>query len=226
MRLAALVSGGKDSVFAAYLAHKEGNEISCIITMAPESEESMMYHYPNTRHVALQAKSMNVPAIHTVSSNSDEYSPLQDALKRAKEQYGIDGIVHGGIHSEYQRKTFASIAKNTSLDVIAPLWKMNEVDYMNSLVDSKFRVIVIGVSSDGLDETWLGRELTTESVKEIILLAKKFGFNPSFEGGEAETFVLDCPLFESPIIIKSSKTIWDGYRGRFEIQEAGLDKHA
>jgi len=53
-------------------------------------------------------------------------------------------------------------------------------------------------------------------------LSIKYGFNINFEGGEAETFVIDCPLFTSPISIKKSKKIWDGYRGRFEILEAEL----
>jgi len=56
-------------------------------------------------------------------------------------------------------------------------------------------------------------------------LSQKFGFNLSFEGGEAETFVTDCPLFSYPIKILKSKKTWDGYRGRFEILEAKLDKH-
>ena len=57
-------------------------------------------------------------------------------------------------------------------------------------------------------------------------LSQKHGFNLSFEGGEAETFVFDCPLFSQPIKIEKSKKIWDGYRGRFEILEAKLDNNA
>ena len=39
---------------------------------------------------------------------------------------------------------------------------------------------------------------------------------------KAETLVIDCPLFSYPISIQKSKKIWDGYRGRFEIEEAKL----
>ena len=55
-------------------------------------------------------------------------------------------------------------------------------------------------------------------------LSTKHGFNLTFEGGEAETFVLDCPLFFCPIKIIKANKIWDGYRGRFEITEAVLEK--
>ncbi len=70
------------------------------------------------------------------------------------------------------------------------------------------------------DEIKLSRYcLGSESHKGEI----DFKFNLNFEGGEAETFVLDCPLFSNPIIINQSKKIWDGYRGRFEILDARLN---
>jgi diphthamide synthase (EF-2-diphthine--ammonia ligase) len=63
-----------------------------------------------------------------------------------------------------------------------------------------------------------------DDVERLDKLATKHGFNLSFEGGEAETLVLDCPLFSSPVKIINSKKSWDGYRGRFEITEAILEQ--
>ncbi len=226
MRLAALVSGGKDSMFAVYHALKWKNEIACLITIEPESAESMLYHHPNTAHVQLQAESMHVPLIRAASTDSDEESPLRESLRKAINAYDIEGILHGGIFSDYQEGAFSWVAKDMDLDVMAPLWGTDEIDYMRSLVSTGFRAIITSVSAGGLDETWLGREITLGTVKELRRLAKGFGLNPSFEGGEAETFVLDCPLFEWPIAIRRSSTTWDGYRGTFEIQEAYLEKHA
>lgn len=222
MRLAALVSGGKDSIFATYIAQMQGETISCIVTMSPESDESMLYHHPNTRHVQLQAESMRVPTITADPALHDEQRALKDVLVRAKEKHGAEGVVHGGIRSAYQRDAFANAADAAGLEVLAPLWGRDELAYMAELVDAKFRTIITSVSADGLDEAWLGREITHDALAELGALSERFGFNPSFEGGEAETFVLDCPLFARPIEICSSKTHWDGYRGRFEILEASL----
>ena len=226
MRLAALVSGGKDGMFAAYLAQKQGDDIVCLVTITPESEESMLCHYPNTQYVTLQAKSMNIPLIHAKSDNDKESIAFENALLKAKQEYRIEGIVHGGIHSKYQKEAFAKIARHTQLRVSCPLWGTKDIDHMNALVDANFRFIIIAVASDGLDDTWLGHEVTSESIRKLDEMSSKFGFNPSFEGGEAETFVLDCPLFGHPIKIQSSKIQWDGYRGKFKIQEAMLDIHA
>ena len=57
-------------------------------------------------------------------------------------------------------------------------------------------------------------------------LSKKFQFNLNFEGGEAETFVTNCPLFKNRIKITNSSKIWDGIRGRFEIVESKLENNA
>ena len=56
----------------------------------------------------------------------------------------------------------------------------------------------------------------------MVYLSKKFGFNLTFEGGEAETLVIDCPLYRKKIQINSATTLWDGQRGIFEIQDIAL----
>jgi len=82
------------------------------------------------------------------------------------------------------------------------------------------------VSSDGLDDSWLGKSISKSDLISLKKLSEKFGFNLNFEGGEAETFVVDCPLFSNPIKINQSQKEWDGYRGRFEIVDAELNYNA
>lgn len=229
MKLAALFSGGKDSTFAIYKIQKEGHKVECLVSIFPESEESLLLHYPNIEITKLQSKSLGIPQIFMKinSSNTDnELSALEELLKKAKDDYQIDGLVHGGILSEFQKKNFEKICSNLNLNLISPLWNKDPIEYMKSLVNSNFHFIIASVSSDGLDEYWLGKEITSNELEKLEKLSKKYGFNLNFEGGEAETLVTDCPLFEYPIKITKAKKIWDGYRGRFEIEEADLDYSA
>ena len=228
MKVAALFSGGKDSTFSIYKAKMEGHEVVCIVTIFPQSEESVLLHYPNIRFTKLQSESMNIPqiSIKVDSTNpKSEAHTLEEILIKAKEEFEIQGFVHGGILSDFQREQFEQISQSLGISLISPLWKKNEKEYMNVLLDSKFHFMPISVTSDGLDDSWLGKEITKEDLNTLNNLSKKYGFNLSFEGGEAETFVTDCPLFSHPIKIIKSKKIWDGYRGRFEILEAKLDNH-
>ncbi len=227
MKLASLFSGGKDSTYAIYKAKQEGHSIECLVSVFPQSEESHLLHYPNIPITSLQAKAMKIPQILTRTSTTDpqiELVELQKLLEKTKKDFGIEGIVHGGLFSDYQRIRFETLGNNLNLKVISPLWHVDQKNYLKELLDSKFKFIITSVTSAGLDETWLGREITRDDVEQLIVLSTKYGFNLTFEGGEAETFVVDCPLFYSPIQIIKANKIWDGYRGRFEITEAVLEK--
>jgi uncharacterized protein (TIGR00290 family) len=99
-------------------------------------------------------------------------------------------------------------------------------NYLTNLIEDKFHFIVVAVSADGLNKKWLGKKIVIDDLSILNNLADKYGFNINFDGGEAETFVTDCPLFKYPIKINRAKTMWDGYRGIFDIQEAELDYNA
>ncbi len=229
MKLGSLFSGGKDSTFAIYLAQKQGHEVTCLLSIFTKSEESHLLHYPNLQWTKLQSESMNIPqlTIHSESNETDdELSALEKLLQNAKDQFHIEGLVHGGIKSQFQKEKFESLCSKLDLLAITPLWNTEPEQYMNDLLDSDFIFIMITVSSDGLDDTWLGKEITKSDIDTLKQLSEKFGFNLNFEGGEAETFVINCPLFSNSIKINKSKKIWDGYRGRFEIMDAGLNYNA
>jgi len=191
--------------------------------------KSFILHYPNLQWTKLQSESMNIPqlTIHSESNETDdELSALEKLLQNAKDQFHIEGLVHGGIKSQFQKEKFESLCLKLDLVAITPLWNKEPEQYMNDLLDSDFIFIMITVSSDGLDDTWLGKEITKSDIDTLKNLSEKFGFNLNFEGGEAETFVVNCPLFSNSIKINKSKKIWDGYRGRFEIMDAELNYNA
>ena len=229
MNLAALFSGGKDSTYSIYKVKEMGHDVKCLITIFPKSANSHLLHFPNIELTKLQSETLKIPQI-TSTSNSDDSSEEMDLLEalieKAKSDFQIDGLVHGGISSEFQKKNFEKICKESNLNIITPLWKINPKEYMNSLLNSNFKFILTSVSSDGLDETWLGKIISMDDVSLLSNLSIKYGFNLNFEGGEAETFVTDCPIYSHPIRINKSQTTWDGYRGRFEIEDASLDSNA
>ena len=229
MNLAALFSGGKDSTYSIYKAKQMGHDIKCLITVFPKSDNSHLLHFPNIELTKLQSETLKIPQITSTSNSddlSDEMYALEVLIEKARADFQIDGLVHGGISSEFQKKKFEKICKEDNLNIITPLWKTNPKEYMINLLDSNFKFILTSVSSDGLDETWLGKIISIDDVSLLSNLSSKHGFNLNFEGGEAETFVTDCPIYSHPIRINKSQTIWDGYRGRFEIEDASLDSNA
>lgn len=229
MKLAALFSGGKDSTYSIFLAKKQGHEIKCLLSVFPKSDESHLLHHPNLQWTHLQSQSMQIPQL-TIKSELDEtdneITLLEKILIQAIEKYQIEGLVHGGIQSQFQKEKFENLCSKLNLKSITPLWNRNPLEYMNELISSNFAFIITSVSSGGLDDSWLGKIITKNDIDTLYALSKKFGFNLNFEGGEAETFVVDCSLFSYPIKIIQGKKIWDGYRGRFEIVDARLNYNA
>jgi diphthine-ammonia ligase len=229
MRLACLFSGGKDSTYAIHLAKKQGHDVVCLLSVYPKSEESHLLHHPNLKWTRLQSASMKIPQL-IISSNSDETTDelivMEKLLQNAKDEFNIDGLVHGGIKSKFQKEKFETLCTKLDLVSLAPLWNTDPKKYMNDLIDSDFHFLMIAVSSDGLDEQWLGKLISKSDIEILNSLSEQFGFNLNFEGGESETFVIDCPLFSNRIKINQFRTNWDGYRGRFEIVDAELTYNA
>jgi ABC transporter with metal-binding/Fe-S-binding domain ATP-binding protein len=220
MNLAALYSGGKDSTYALYRAIREGNQVSCLITILPDRDDSLFFHYQNAYCTLYQAECLGLPLISTKArceSKERELDALEQALTEAKQTFAIDGVVTGGLASRFQRKNFQRLCEKIGLRYYSPIWDVDQAKYMCELVENNFVIMIVGVSAAGLDEKWLGRILDQPSLNELENLSKKHGFSIAFEGGEAETFVLDCPIFKNRLQVRSAKKHWDGVRGYYEI---------
>lgn len=226
MKLAALCSGGKDSTFSIYKALQIGHTVKCIVTIHPSTDDSMLFHYPNSRIVKSVADAMQIPFVgvdsRMGSSKEEECQVLVQAIEKAKSGYNIEGIVHGTISSRFQNDIFRNACSQHGLANITPLWNVRPYEYLQMLIDNKFRVKIVSVSAAGLDFSWLGKDLTRELIGELAVLSKRYGINISFEGGEAETLTMDCPIFKKKLSIKSSRILWDGQRGIFEILDHSL----
>jgi ABC transporter with metal-binding/Fe-S-binding domain ATP-binding protein len=225
MKLAALYSGGKDSTYSIYKVREMGHRVECLITMHPAADDSALFHYPNSWVTEYQAQAMQIPVLGfqvAGKSKEDETKALEEAIVQAKALYDIDGVVFGGISSVFQKKAFEEICEKHELQAVAPIWGIEAEKYYAELLDKKFEIMVVGVSAMGLEKEWLGRTIDKEALATLIMLSKKYGFNLTFEGGEAETLVTNCPLFNRKLRVKNANTRWDGQRGIFEILEVEL----
>ena len=224
MRVGVLFSGGKDSTYAAYLAKQRGDELLCLITLSPVRPDSYMFHYPNIRWTAMQAQAMHLPQVtlETKGVKEDELADLSRAIEIAKRDYSIEGVYTGALASVYQKSRVERVCDELGVNAVSPLWHIDQVTHLTNIVANRFEVIMTGVAALGLDESWLGRPLDKEAIRDLATLHARYGINPGLEGGEGETFVLDCPLFDRRIEVVSSKKHWEGDAGYLEILDARL----
>lgn len=224
MRVGVLFSGGKDSTYAAYLARRRGDELSCLITLSPERSDSYMFHFPNIAWTSMQAQAMRLPQVtlETKGVKEEELADLGKAIEIAKRDYSIEGVYTGALASVYQKSRVERTCEELCLKAVSPLWQIDQVAHLNNILADGFEVIMTGVAALGLDESWLGRPLDNEAIRDLAKLHAKYGVNPGLEGGEGETFVLDCPLFDRRIEVVSSQRHWKGDSGYLEILDARL----
>ncbi len=207
MNLAALVSGGKDSLYALYLAGKK-NGIKCVVSVASENPESYMFHVPNVHLVAEQAKAMGIELVMKATRGEKE-KELDDLKAVLRELEGIDGIVTGAIESNYQKQRIDKICRELGLKSIAPLWHKSPENLLKAMIRDGFEIIITAVAAPPLDEDWLGRRIDEECVEELVELNKKYGIHPCGEGGEYESLVLDCPMFSKKLVVTKAEKHWD-----------------
>jgi len=223
MKLGVLFSGGKDSTLALHMT-AEHEEATCLITLVSKNSESYMFHTPNIHITALQAEALGLPLVSRVTEGKkeEELKDLEQAIADAIADYDIEGVVTGAVESVYQAERVQRICNQLAIWCFNPLWKRNQVQLLEELVEKRFNVIISGIFAYPLDETWLGKQLDTEIIYRLVELEKKFGISPSGEGGEIETTVLDAPLFRKRIEILSSKVEARGNSGVFKITQARL----
>jgi ABC transporter with metal-binding/Fe-S-binding domain ATP-binding protein len=218
-----LFSGGKDSTLALAKA-KEKNEVVCLITLISENKESYMFHTVNVGLTTLQAEALDLPIIQRVTEGrkEEELEDLKKAMQEAKTTFNIKGIVTGAIQSEYQAGRIRKICAELDLQCLNPLWKKDQKELLEEIVEEGYKAIISGVFAYPLDRSWLGREIDGEMIDRLVKLQEKYGISPAGEGGEIETTTLDAPPFRKRIEILESEIKTKGDSGVLVIKKARL----
>ena len=204
---------------------KQNYEISCLITIQSKNPDSYMYHTPNIELTELQSQACNIPLIiqKTKGEKEKELEDLEKALKKAKKEYQIQGVVSGALFSNYQRERIEKVCDNLGLKIFSPLWHMNQELEMRNLIEEGFKFILSSIAADGLDKSWLGRPINNKDIDNLVEINKKIGLNIAGEGGEFESLILDAPFFKKRIQIKKSKIVMENQiTGKFLVKKAVL----
>ena len=212
MRVSILFSGGKDSMYAAWLAKKAGYSVECLITLESKNKESFMFHTPAIELTKKQAELMNIPLItrETEGEKELELKDLKRAIEKAVVKHNIQGIVTGAVESVYQSSRIQKICDELDLECFNPLWQKDQEELLGELIKNKFEVVISGVFAYPLDQKWLGRKINENFIEKIKEMNRKYSISMAGEGGEFESFVVNCPMFKNHIKIKEINISGEG----------------
>lgn len=223
MKSAVLFSGGKDSVMALFYSINQGDDVQYLLSMESVNKESYMFHVPNIHLTDLMSKALDIPLIKAVTDGEKEkeLNDLKIELANLKE-LGIEVIYTGALFSTYQKSRIEKLCNEVGLKAISPFWHKDPREYMELVLSSGFKVIIGGVYAEGLDKSWLGKEIDRAALDDLIKISEKTYLHLAFEGGEAETLVIDGPIFKKRIKIIDSKIDWHRDSGNFHVLDAKL----
>ncbi|XP_066853602.1 diphthine--ammonia ligase isoform X1 [Anser cygnoides] len=227
MRVVALISGGKDSCYNMMQCVAAGHQIVALANLRPaestgQTDELDSYMYQTVGHHAIElyadaldlplyrcfikGTSVNTGRVYT-ACQEDEVEDLYHLLKLVKDKEGVEAVSVGAILSDYQRVRVEDVCRRLSLQPLAYLWRRKQEILLKEMISSNVQAIIIKVAAFGLDpDKHLGK--TLDQMEPYLLeLSEKYGVHVCGEGGEYETFTLDCPLFKKKIVVDSAKVV-------------------
>jgi diphthine-ammonia ligase len=218
--IAALYSGGKDSTLAIHRMAEQGKKPELLLSAVSDNDFSFMFHKPNIKFTALQAEAMGIN--HVFFSTKGEKEVELGDLEKAFVDNNVTELITGAVASVYQRDRINVICKKLGIKHHAPIWGMDPLSELKE-ISEKFNAIIISVSAEGLDGSFLGKRIDGGTIEKLIKVNHRYKINLSFEGGEAESFVLDAPLFKKSIRIVKAHNVLSGSHGTYVIDEAILE---
>ncbi|XP_017852907.1 diphthine--ammonia ligase isoform X2 [Drosophila busckii] len=223
MRVVAMVSGGKDSCYNMMQCAAEGHEIVALANLHPKDRDeldSFMYQTVGHMGIEILASAMGLPLYRRetkgkstqtgkqyVPTDDDEVEDLYSLLDTCKHEQNIEAVAVGAILSDYQRVRVENVCSRLNLISLAYLWRRDQTELLQEMIDCQVHAIIIKVAALGLvPDRHLGKSLR-EMQPHLLKMRDKYGLNVCGEGGEYETFTLDCPLFKQRIVVEDMQTI-------------------
>ncbi|KAJ1984203.1 hypothetical protein H4R34_000809 [Dimargaris verticillata] len=227
-RISSLESnGGKDSCYNMVQCVKDGHEIVALANAHPEPAngqdelDSYLFQTVGYDGVPYIAESMDLPLYRAVIKGTpivqtldyeeaianDETEDLFGLIQTVLDHHpDVQGVSVGAIFSNYQGKRVENVCKRLGLTMLPYLWERDQKSLLKEMVDEGMRCILIKVAAIGLNANHLGKTIG-EMYPYLCELNQKYDVHICGEGGEYETFTLDCPLFKKRIVVDESQVI-------------------
>jgi len=223
-RVLALISGGKDSCFAMMSSVAAGHEIVALANLRPKdltASELDSYMFQTVGHEAIElyAEAMRLPLFRGdlkrasvclgadyTPNDEDEVEDLHDLIVTARDKVPFDAVCSGAILSDYQRVRVESVCSRLGLVSLSYLWRRDQSELLQEMIDCGVEAAIIKCAALGLEEWHLGKTLA-ELQPRLEDLKSRYGINVCGEGGEYESFTLDCPLFYKSIQLDDTEVI-------------------
>lgn len=192
-------STGKDSALALYkiLQNKEYTITNLVTTVNKKFNRVSMHGVPEELleeqaiQIGIPLKKIYFPEeVSMEKYNEIMRTNIEDLVVKGKFEYSI----FGDIFLEDLRKFREAKLAEVNLKGVFPLWKIESEVLIKEFLSLGFKAITVSVNAKVLDESFVGRVIDEQFIKDL-----PDGVDVCGENGEFHTFVFDGPIFKKSI---------------------------
>ena len=226
MDVAVLYSGGKDSTYAIEHCMLKGWNVKYLISVKPTRKDCFLFHFATVEHTKDLAKMLQIPHFYVkcrVAEPMKEANIVKRVVEKNQKKKRVDAVVLGGTGlQETQLNSIQKALMPLKVDAFAAHAGEEHDIVVENMLEKGYEIMITQIASDGL-KNWLGKKLTKENFAELRKDSIKYGFHIGFEGGYADTLVVDCPLFTKKLEVDDMSVVFeDNYCGHVIINKYRL----
>ena len=203
-------SGGKDSALALYHVLQDKNyQVERLLTNVNATYNRIAMHGVRVELLQQQAIELKLPLQELRMNDQPTMAAYNDAMASTMKALQTEGFTHsifGDIFLEDLKKYREDRLAEVGFSAYFPLWKKDTTQLVHEFIDLGFKTIVCCIKSDLLDESFAGRIIDKDFLKDLPK-----GIDPCGENGEFHTFVFDGPIFSKPIPITIGEKVLRQY---------------
>lgn len=204
-------SGGKDSSLALYHALNNGKySIQKLLTNVNNLHRRISMHGVREELLEQQATSIGIPLQKMVLPDQPSMIEYEEQMLQTLIRLQHENFTHclfGDIFLEDLKIYRETQLAKVNMTAVFPLWKRDTAELMNEFIDLGFKTTVVCVKAELLDESFAGRIIDKDFLKDL-----PSGVDPCGENGEFHTFVFDGPMFKGPVSYKTGEKVFREYK--------------
>lgn len=214
-------SGGKDSALGLYYALKDrAYSIELLLTNVNKEFRRVSMHGVREELVEKQARAIGLPLQELLLGEQPSMAEYEAHMMQTMTDLKVKGFTHalfGDIFLEDLRRYREARLNELGLRAVFPLWKRDTTKLVHEFIDLGFKTIVVCTKADILDESWAGRLIDKDFLKDL-----PEGVDPCGENGEFHSFVFDGPVFREPVSFSIGEKVFREYEAPKDEKDASF----
>jgi uncharacterized protein (TIGR00290 family) len=204
-------SGGKDSALALYYALQDKNySIGRLLTTVNNQYRCVSMHGVREKLIDTQAEAIGLPLQKLMLPDQPSMTEYETHMLQAMEGLRQESFTHaffGDIFLEDLRRYREQQLERLKFQAVFPLWEKDTRELIHEFIDLGFKTIVVCTKAELLDESFAGRIVDRDFLKDLPK-----NVDPCGENGEFHTFVYDGPIFQRPVSFTIGEKIFREYK--------------